>query len=174
MPSTFLGPKRTLNLSCSSSGFNLPGFHGYGYFQAAAPGQAQTNGGLMQADRPNGNSSYYEYTSVASNQPARTDAQTIISRDSMTYGRSTGEIISGQLTSQMTPGTNTPALVAQALSGNNRNVSAINFRYDVINLQRRAVVVSCGSIGRVVASDTRDLRFKSRHWQNFIYQLNNR
>ena len=90
----------------------------------------------MQADRPNGNSSYYEYTSVASNQPARTDAQTIISRDSMTYGRSTGEIISGQLTSQMTPGNNTPALVAQALSGNNRNVYAINFRYDVINLQR--------------------------------------
>ena len=32
----------------------------------------------------------------------------------------------------------------------------------------------CGSVGRAVASDTRDLRFKSRHWQNFIYQLYNR
>jgi hypothetical protein len=76
----------------------------------------------MQADRPNGNSSYYDYTSAASNQPARTDAQTIISRDSLSYGRNNGEIISGQLTSQMTPGTNTPALVAQALSGNKVNL----------------------------------------------------
>ena len=29
----------------------------------------------------------------------------------------------------------------------------------------------CGSVGREVTSDTRDWRFKSRHWQNFIYQL---
>ena len=94
------------------------GFHGYGYFQAAAPAtSAQTNGGLMQADRPNGNSSYYDYTSAANNHPSRTDSQTIMTRDTVTYGRSTGEIISGQLTGQMTPGTNTPALVAQALSG---------------------------------------------------------
>ena len=28
-----------------------------------------------------------------------------------------------------------------------------------------------GSVGRVVASDTRDLQFQSRHRQNFIYQL---
>ena len=28
-----------------------------------------------------------------------------------------------------------------------------------------------GSVGRTVASDTRDPRFKSQHWQNFIYQL---
>ena len=32
----------------------------------------------------------------------------------------------------------------------------------------------CGSVGRVVASDTRDPRFESSHWQNFIYQLYNR
>ena len=29
----------------------------------------------------------------------------------------------------------------------------------------------CGSVGRAVASNTRDLRFESRHLQNFIYQL---
>ena len=29
----------------------------------------------------------------------------------------------------------------------------------------------CGSVGRAVASDTRDLWFKSRHLQNFIYQI---
>ena len=27
----------------------------------------------------------------------------------------------------------------------------------------------CGSVGRVVASDTRGPRFKSSHWQKFIY-----
>ena len=27
--------------------------------------------------------------------------------------------------------------------------------------------------GRAVASDTTDPRFKSRHWQNFIYQFDN-
>ena len=32
----------------------------------------------------------------------------------------------------------------------------------------------CGSVGRAVAYDTRDLQFKSRHRQNFIYQLYNR
>ena len=32
----------------------------------------------------------------------------------------------------------------------------------------------CGSAGRAVAYDTKDLRFESRHWQNFIYQLYNR
>ena len=26
----------------------------------------------------------------------------------------------------------------------------------------------CGSVGRAVTSDTRDPRFESRHWQNFI------
>ena len=31
----------------------------------------------------------------------------------------------------------------------------------------------CGSVGKAVASDTRDLGFKSRHWQNFIYQMYN-
>ena len=30
---------------------------------------------------------------------------------------------------------------------------------------------SYGSVGRAVASDTRDQRFKSRDWQKFIYQL---
>ena len=34
--------------------------------------------------------------------------------------------------------------------------------------------IGCGSVGRVVASDTRDQRFESRHRQNFIYQLYNR
>ena len=28
-----------------------------------------------------------------------------------------------------------------------------------------------GSVGRAVPSDTRDPRFKSQHWQSFIYQL---
>ena len=32
----------------------------------------------------------------------------------------------------------------------------------------------CGSFGRAIASDTRDPQFKSRHWQNIIYQLYNR
>ena len=32
----------------------------------------------------------------------------------------------------------------------------------------------CGSVGRMVASDTRDLWFESRHRQNCIYQLYNR
>ena len=31
-----------------------------------------------------------------------------------------------------------------------------------------------GSVGRAVASDTRDPGFKSRHCQNFMYQLHNR
>ena len=29
----------------------------------------------------------------------------------------------------------------------------------------------CGSVGRTVASNTRDLRFETRHWQNLIYQF---
>ena len=32
----------------------------------------------------------------------------------------------------------------------------------------------CGSVGRAVASDTRDPRFESSHQRNFIYQLYNR
>ena len=32
----------------------------------------------------------------------------------------------------------------------------------------------CGSVGRAVASDTRDPWFVSRHQQNFTYQLYNR
>ena len=32
----------------------------------------------------------------------------------------------------------------------------------------------CDSVGRAVASDTRDPRFESRYWQTFIYQLYNR
>ena len=39
-------------------------------------------------------------------------------------------------------------------------------------LSGRMVVASgCGSVGRAVASDTRDPRFESRHWQNFFYQI---
>ena len=30
---------------------------------------------------------------------------------------------------------------------------------------------ACGSVGRAVASDTRDPQFVSHHWQNFIYQF---
>ena len=29
----------------------------------------------------------------------------------------------------------------------------------------------CVSVGRAVAYDTRDPRFKTRHWRNYIYQL---
>ena len=32
----------------------------------------------------------------------------------------------------------------------------------------------CGSVGRAVASDTRDLQLEFRHRQSFIYQLYNR
>ena len=32
----------------------------------------------------------------------------------------------------------------------------------------------CGSVGRTVASDTKDPQFKSRRWQNFISQLYDR
>ena len=28
----------------------------------------------------------------------------------------------------------------------------------------------CGSVGRAIASNARDLQFESQHWQNFIYQ----
>ena len=31
----------------------------------------------------------------------------------------------------------------------------------------------CGTVGRAVASYTRDTRFESQHWQNIIYQLYN-
>ena len=31
--------------------------------------------------------------------------------------------------------------------------------------------IGCGSVGTVVASYTREPRFKPRHWQNFIYQF---
>jgi hypothetical protein len=41
----------------------------------------------------------------------------MMNRDTVTYGRSNGDILAGQLTSQLTAGTNTPAMVAQALSG---------------------------------------------------------
>ena len=35
-------------------------------------------------------------------------------------------------------------------------------------------LLGCGSVGRVVAADTRDLQFESRHRQSFIYLLCNR
>ena len=31
----------------------------------------------------------------------------------------------------------------------------------------------CGTVGRAVASDTRDPRFASQYWQKFICQTNN-
>ena len=35
----------------------------------------------------------------------------------------------------------------------------------------RLVIGGCGSVGSAVASDTRDPRFESRHWQSFNHQL---
>lgn len=122
----------------SYPGFGLPsgiagypaGFHGYGYFQTAAAAAAaaqnstntaaaqaaaaQANGILQQqsnAERQANGSSYYEYQ-MSSNghrtaEAARGD-----------YARN-GEIVAaatGQISTQLTTGTSTPALVAQALS----------------------------------------------------------
>ena len=40
----------------------------------------------------------------------------------------------------------------------------------VSSVQRPELVGSgCGSVGRAVDSDSRGLRFKSSHWQKFIY-----
>ena len=50
----------------------------------------------------------------------------------------------------------------------------LNFwRYgtETIVQQVRLLSSGGGSVGRAVASDTRDLGFKARHWQNFIYQF---
>ena len=72
----------------------------------------------------NGSASYYEYSSHAQVQPTSrlTDTTTSLFtniRDSSGYGRNGTEVqLTGPMTSQITPGTNTtPALVAQALSG---------------------------------------------------------
>jgi len=74
---------------------------------------------MIQQERPNGNNSYYDFSgNNHQHHPARTDStNNMMSRDTITYGRSTGEILASQLTTQLTPGTNTPAMVAQALSG---------------------------------------------------------
>ena len=109
----------------------LTGFHGYGYFQTAAAAAAaaqnstnsaaaaqaaaaQANGILQQsnAERQANGSSYYEYQ--MSSNGHRTEA----ARGD--YARN-GEIVAaatGQISTQLTTGTSTPALVAQALSGN--------------------------------------------------------
>ena len=44
----------------------------------------------------------------------------------------------------------------------------------VENKQAKISGSGCGSVGREVASDTRDPRLESRHQQNFIYRLYNR
>ena len=36
------------------------------------------------------------------------------------------------------------------------------------NSNHKCMGIGCGSVGRAVTSDTRDPRFESRHWQNFI------
>ena len=90
----------------------LLGFHGYGYFQAAAAAaqtspnaQAAANGILPpnNEQRQNGSSYYADYASNNRND-SRGD-----------YGRN-GEMVQ-QISNQLTTGTSTPALVAQALSG---------------------------------------------------------
>ena len=44
----------------------------------------------------------------------------------------------------------------------------------VENKQAKISGSGCGSVGRAVASDSRDPWFESRHRQNFIFQLYNR
>ena len=41
-------------------------------------------------------------------------------------------------------------------------------------LKIESINSGCGSVGRAVASDTRDPQFESGHWQNFIYPMYNR
>ena len=80
--------------------------------QAAA---AQANGILQQSERhqAHNGSSYYEYQMSSNGHHHRTEA----ARGD--YARN-GEIVAaatGQISTQLTTGTSTPALVAQALSG---------------------------------------------------------
>ena len=111
------------------------GFPGYGYFQTTTPAAptvpvptTQTNGVHSILQQPgterqvNGSASYYEYSSHAQVQPtSRTDTTNLFTniRDSSGYARNGTEVqLTGPMTSQITPATNTtPALVAQALSG---------------------------------------------------------
>ena len=49
-----------------------------------------------------------------------------------------------------------------------------SLRYYVRGIQKKfrkhqTLGSGCGSVGRAVASDTRGPRFKSSHWQKFIY-----
>ena len=44
-------------------------------------------------------------------------------------------------------------------------------RLKYANLGQRWLGDGDGSVGRAVASDTRNPRFESQHWQNFTYQL---
>lgn len=99
------------------------GFHGYGYFQTAATAAQSSNAaangaanGILQQNSPvdnrqNGSNAYYDYQQMSNNR-----------NDTRDYGRN-GEIVSAAaaaaaaaITSQLTTGTSTPALVAQALS----------------------------------------------------------
>ena len=52
------------------------------------------------------------------------------------------------------------------LDGSNIEVSIIAILSSKLN-----VGSGCASDGRAAASDTRDPRYESRHWRNFIYQL---
>ena len=62
--------------------------------------------------------------------------------------------------------------------GSNPAMSWAYFSYlsfSILSLSTSGALGSgCGSVGRAVTSDTRDLRFESKHRQNFIYQLYNR
>ena len=51
------------------------------------------------------------------------------------------------------------------------------FKYCFLLTKIRSTLLlgsGCGSVGRAVASNNRDLRFVSRHRQNFLYQLDSR
>ena len=44
-----------------------------------------------------------------------------------------------------------------------------NVNNDSLGKMDRQLGSGCGSVGRAVASDTRDPRFESSHWQKIIY-----
>lgn len=104
--------------------FFFTGFPGYGYFQAAAAHATTTTAGatLITHERANGSSyATYDFNGTPA-QPTRTDAN-MMGRDTITFASraaaasSAADIMAPHLTSPLTPGTTTPALVAQALSG---------------------------------------------------------
>ena len=63
-------------------------------------------------------------------------------------------------------------LISFILKQKSRNAAdSVPFCSGIVD-KKNSTLGSCGgSVGRAVAADTRDLSFKSQHWQNFIYQL---